>query len=66
MVKLSGQVSDAKMVTDGVKDITKTGIKMGAQEGQDFGDAIETAGVLTAQPEIAAVGALIADVSTGI
>lgn len=39
---------------------------MGAQEGQAFGDAIETAGVLTAQPEIAAVGAVIADVSTGI
>ena len=66
MVKLGSQISDAKMVADGVKDITKTGVKMGAQEMQGAGDAIETAGVITAQPQIAALGKGISMTGKGI
>jgi RHS repeat-associated protein len=66
MVKLGSQISDAKMVTDGVKDITKTGVRMGAEEAQNMGDAIETAGVVTAQPEIAALGKGISMTGKGV
>jgi RHS repeat-associated protein len=66
MVKLGGQISDSKKITDGVKDISKTGVKMGAQEMQGAGDAIETAGVITAQPEIAAFGKGVSMTGKGI
>jgi len=66
MIKLGSQISDAKMVTDGVKDIAKTGVRMGAEEAQDMGDAIETAGIATAQPEIAALGKGISMTGKGI
>lgn len=66
MIKIGGQVSDAKMVADGAKDIVKTGVRMGAEEMQTAGDAIETAGVVTAQPGIAAVGKVLSMAGKGI
>lgn len=59
VVKIGGQATDAKMVTDGIKDIAKTGIRMSAETAQSSGDAIETAGIVTGQLEIAAVGKFI-------
>jgi len=65
MVKLGSQRSDAKMVTDGVKDITKTGVRISAEGAQNVGDAIETTGVLTAQAEIALLGRVISWTAKG-
>jgi RHS repeat-associated protein len=66
MVKVGSQISDAKTVTDGVKDIAKTGVRMGAEGAQEVGQGIEVAGIATGQPEIAGAGELISDVGKGV
>jgi RHS repeat-associated protein len=66
MIKTTGQLSDAKQVTDGVKDISKTGVKMGAEGMQGAGQAIEVAGIVTGQPEIAGAGEAISNVGKGV
>jgi RHS repeat-associated protein len=65
-IKIGGKISDGKKVTDGVKEKAKTGVRMGAEGMQTTGDVVETVGVFTAQPEIAATGQAISLTGKGI
>jgi hypothetical protein len=64
MIRNTAKVSDISTVSKETKKVAAETVITGSQVVQDFGDAVETAGIATGQPEIAATGGAISDVGT--
>jgi hypothetical protein len=59
-------LNDANNVAEGVEGVTRTSARMGAEDLETIGEGIEYAGLLTGQPEIAAVGAIVGGVGSAV
>jgi hypothetical protein len=66
IVKTLGVVGDANTVKKEAKNITLESASVTSGVLQDFGGAMEMAGVATGQGEVAAVGAIISSVGVGM
>jgi len=64
MIRNTAKVSDISTVSKETRKVAAETVITGSQVVQDFGDAVETAGIATGQPEIAATGGAISDVGT--